>query len=409
MHERIALTDKYAKEYQKATKKEKGTILDTLCKATGYNRKYALHLLSNWGKVKLVRIDGKLIKLKAGNKKRKPYPYRKRIYDEGFQEALIEIWKFSDYICGKSLKPFIKVVESFIRGNNNFTFNNSIWEKLNKISAASIDRILKPERKKYQIKGRSHTKPGTLLKHEIPIRTFADWDDTVPGFLEIDLVGHEGGNASGDFCFTLTATDIATEWTEVRAIRNKAQIWTVAALEEISKVLPFPLLGVDSDNGSEFINAHLLKYCRKNHITFTRSRPYHKNDGCFVEQKNDVVVRRTAGYLRYDTDEELVILNEMYESVRLWVNFFTPSQKLISKVREGSKIRKKYDAHKTPYQRVLASDQISEKYKSRLTEQFIKSDPIKLRRLVDKNKEILQDMVSKKNQRKFQWRPVNDY
>lgn len=408
MHERIALTDKYAKEYQQAAKKEKGKILDTLCKATGYNRKYAMHLLSNWGKVKLVRIDGKLIKLKAGIKRRKPYSKRKRIYDNEFQEALIEIWKFSDYICGKGLKPFIKVVESFIRGNNNFTFNNSIWEKLNKVSAASIDRILKPERKKYQIKGRSHTTPGTLLKHEIPIRTFADWDDTRPGFLEIDLVGHEGGNASGDFCFTLTATDIATEWTEVRAIRNKAQIWTVAALDEISKILPFPLLGVDSDNGSEFINAHLLKYCKRNKITFTRSRPYHKNDGCFVEQKNDVVVRRTAGYLRYDTDEELIILNEMYESVRLWVNFFTPSQKLISKVREGSKVRKKYDAHQTPYQRILASDQIPEKYKFRIKEQFINSDPIKLRRLVDKKKEILQDMVSKKNQREFRWEPVDE-
>jgi hypothetical protein len=403
MHERIALTDKYAKEYQKATKKEKGKILDTLCKTTGYNRKYAMHLLSNWGTIKLIRIDGKLIKLKAGNKGRKPYPDRKRIYDKEFQEALIEVWEFSDYLCGKRLKPFIKVVESFIRGNNNFTFNNSIWEKLNRISAASIDRILKPERKKYQIKGRSHTKPGTHLKHEIPIRTFADWDNTRPGFMEIDLVGHEGGNASGDFCFTLTATDIATEWTEVRAIRNKAQIWTVAALDEISQVLPFPMIGVDSDNGSEFINAHLLKYCKKNKITFTRSRPYHKNDGCFVEQKNDIVVRRTAGYLRYDTDEELGILNEMYESVRLWINFFNPSQKLISKVREGSKIKKKYDAHQTPYQRVMASDKIPEKYKSRLKEQFINSNPIKLKRLVDKKKEILQAMVSKKNQRQFQW------
>lgn len=409
MHERIALTDKYSKEYQKATKKEKGKILDTLCNATGYNRKYALHLLSNWGKVKLIRIDGKLIKLKAGNKKRKPYPERKRIYNKEFQDALIEVWELSDYLCGKGLKPFIKVVESFIRGNVNFIFTNSIWKKLNKISAATIDRILKPERKKNQIKGRSHTKSGTLLKSEIPIRTFADWDDTVPGFLEIDLVGHEGGNASGDFCFTLTATDIATEWTEVRAIRNKAQIWTVAALDEISKVLPFPLLGVDSDNGSEFINAHLLKYCRKNKITFTRSRPYHKNDGCFVEQKNDIVVRRTAGYLRYDTDEELVILNQMYESVRLWTNFFTPSQKLISKVREGSKIRKKYDAHKTPYQRVMDSNKIPEEYKSRLKKQFIISDPIKLRHLVDKKKEILQTMVSKKNQSEFKWSTGNDY
>ncbi len=163
------------------------------------------------------------------------------------------------------------------------------------------------------------------------------------------------------------------------------------------------MIGVDSDNGSEFINAHLLKYCKKNKITFTRSRPYHKNDGCFVEQKNDIVVRRTAGYLRYDTDEELIILNQMYESVRLWINFFNPSQKLISKVRVGSKIRKKYDAHQTPYQRVMGSDQIHEKYKSKLKKQFSTSDPIKLKKLVDKKKEILQDMVSKKNQKEFRW------
>ena len=183
----------------------------------------------------------------------------------------------------------------------------------------------------------------------------------------------------------------------------KAQIWTVTALDEISRVLPFPMIGVDSDNGSEFINAHLLRYCKKHHITFTRSRPHNKNDGCFVEQKNDIVVRRTAGYLRYDTDEELVILNEMYESVRLWINFFNPSQKLISKTREGSKIKKKYDAPQTPYQRVMASDQIHEKYKSKLRKQFKDSDPIKLKRLVDKKKEILQAMVSKKNQREFLW------
>ena len=316
---------------------------------------------------------------------------------------MTEVWEFSDYMCGKRLKPFIRVIESFIRGNVNFTFTNIIWVKLKKVSAASIDRLLKPERKKYLIKGRSHTKPGTLLKHEIAIRTFADWDNTRPGFLEIDLVGHEGGNASGDFCFTLTATDIVTEWTEVRAIRNKAQIWTVEAINKISQVLPFPLLGLDSDNGSEFINAHLVRYCNKNQITFTRSRPYHKNDGCFVEQKNDLVVRRTVGHLRYDTDEELAILNEMYESVRLWVNFFCPSQKLISKIRNGSKVEKKYDDPKTPYQRVMASDQIHEEYKSKLKKQFNECDPIKLRRLVEKKKEILQDMVTKKNQGEFRW------
>ena len=225
-------------------------------------------------------------------------------------------------MCGKRLKVFILLIESFIRFNQEFAFADDTWVKLKKISAATIDRVLKPERTKYKIKGRSHTKPGTLLKHEIPIRTFADWDNKQPGFLEIDLVGHEGGNASGDFCYTLTATDIATEWTEVRCIRNKAQIWTVDALKHIAKVLPFPILGIDSDNGSGFINAHLKRHCEKNHITFTRSRPYRKNDGCYVEQKNDIIVRRTAGYRRYDTDDELSLLNKIYDQTRQWVNFF---------------------------------------------------------------------------------------
>jgi hypothetical protein len=401
MHERLALTDSIAKQYQQSTKKEKGELLTTFCRTTGYNRKYAIRLLSTWGKVKLVRMNGKLIRVKAGGRTQKAYPERSKIYDEPFQRALVKIWEFSDFMCGKRLVAFIKVIAIFIRDNELYAFTDEIWRKLMQVSAASIDRLLQPERKKYQIKGRSRTRPGAMLKQDIPIRTFADWDEAHPGFLEIDLVSHEGGNASGDFCFTLTATDVATGWTEVRGIQNKAQKWTVEALDHIVTTLPFPVLGVDSDNGSEFINAHLKRYCEKHHITFTRSRPYRKNDNCFVEQKNDLIVRRTAGYLRYDTDDELVLLNQMYESVRLWVNFFHPSVKLISKTRTGAKVKKIYDAPLTPYQRIMASDQVAATDKEHLSHQFTTLDPIKLQRTVETCKTTLQDMVSVKNQRKL--------
>jgi len=404
MHERLALTDSMAKQYRRSTKKEKGELLHTYCKATGYNRKYAIRILSTWGKVTLVRIDGKLIRLKAGGRKQKSYPRRATIYDETFQKALVKVWEFSDFMCGKRLVAFIKIIVAFIRGNELFAFTDEIWRKLMQVSAATVDRLLQSERKKYRIKGRSRTKPGAILKQDIPIRTFADWDDARPGFLEIDLVSHEGGNASGDFCFTLTATDVATGWTEVRGIRNKAQKWTVEALDHIATVLPFPVLGVDSDNGSEFINAHLKRYCEKHHITFTRSRPYRKNDGCFVEQKNDIIVRRTAGYLRYDTENELVLLNQMYDSVRLWVNFFHPSVKLISKTRVGSKVKKTYDSPQTPYQRIMVSKQVSATHKEQLSRQFNTSDPIKLQRTVEKCKDKLQDMVTAKNQRELSFK-----
>ena len=404
MHERLALTDSMAKQYRRSTKKEKGELLNNFCRATGYNRKYAIRILTTWGKVKLVRIDGKLIRLKAGRQKHNSYPHHDRIYDVEFREALVKVWEFSDFMCGKRLVEFIKVIAAFIQENERFAFTAEIWSKLKHVSAASVDRLLQSERKKYQIKGRSRTKPGAILKRDIPIRTFADWDDARPGFLEMDLVSHEGGNASGDFCFTLTVTDVSTGWTEVRGIQNKAQKWTVEALDHISKAFPFPVLGFDCDNGSEFINAHLKQYCEKHHITFTRSRPYRKNDGCFVEQKNDLIVRRTAGYLRYDREDELALLNQMYDSVRLWVNFFHPSLKLISKTRIGSKVKKTYDLPKTPYQRIMASEQVPAVYKEKLSRQFNTADPIKLQCAVEKCKDTLQDMVAEKNQREFSFK-----
>ncbi|WP_205759912.1 DDE-type integrase/transposase/recombinase [Arthrobacter sp. PAMC25564] len=205
-------------------------------------------------------------------------------------------------------------------------------------------------------KGHSHTKPGTLLKDSIPMRTWAEWDDAVPGFVEIDLVCHEGGNSKGEFCFTLTITDVSTGWTATRLVKNKAQKWAFAAIMEATAAFPFPIVGIDSDNGSEFINWELLRWCEQEQLTFTRSRSRNKNDGAHVEQKNWHVVRQTVGYHRYDTAAELELLNRIWALHGQLTNHFGLQQKLVQKIRTGAKIIKKYDLPGTPYELVLTDE-----------------------------------------------------
>jgi hypothetical protein len=268
--------------------------------------------------------------------------------------------------------------------------------KLLSISAATIDRMLAPSRKRYLLRARSQTKPGTLLKHQIPIRTFADWNELRPGFLEIDLVSHEGGNPRGEYAYTLDATDVCTGWTETEAVRNRSQHFVFAGLEAAMARLPFEVLGIDSDNGGEFINNHLVRYCRLNEITFTCSRPYRKNDNCFVEQKNYSVVRRTVGYCRHDTPAELKVLNELYALLRLYTNYFQPSMKLIEKTRIGSKVKKKYDAAKTPYHRAMTSQWISKQTKRELRTIYATLDPAALSRDISKRQDELGVLVASK-------------
>ncbi len=252
--------------------------------------------------------------------------------------------------------------------------------KLLAMSSATIDRALAPERRRLRVKGRSGTKPGSILKRQIPIRTFAEWDEGRPGFCEVDLVAHDGGSPYGEFCQTLDLTCVATGWTEPRALRNKAQRWVHEAIHEIAEELPFLLLGLDSDNGSEFINVQLFTYCTERGITFTRSRPYRKNDNCFVEQKNWPVVRQQVGYGRYDTPEELEALRELYRVLRLYVNFFQPQMKLVAKTRRGAKVTKRFDRARTPYQRVLDSPDVDEEAKDRLRATYLSLNPAQLKR-----------------------------
>jgi hypothetical protein len=245
--------------------------------------------------------------------------------------------------AGKRLAPALPQLVWSLRRHGELVIDDELAHLLSGMSAATIDRRLTGDRQSLQLKGRCHTKPGSLLKSQIPMRTWADWDQARPGFVEIDLVGHEGGDNNGDFASSLSVTDIATGWTEVRSVRNKAARHVFCALVEIQAGLPFPLLGIDSDNGSEFINDHLLRWCTSQRITFTRSRPANKNDGCHVEQKNWDIARRTVGYWRYDTPSEVALLNQIWAALSPLMNLFTPQQKLLTETRVGAKVTRTYD------------------------------------------------------------------
>lgn len=380
MKERQSVTAVVAARYRRTGKKDKKTILNEFTQVTGYNRSYAGFLLRAWGKS--VRINNKLVLVGDGRKKIKRD--RPRVYDDNVLCALKKIWMIMDCICGKRLAPVLGELIATLEQHGEIELDEETKEKLLTISAATIDRLLGKERKMMSLRRRSRTKPGTLLKHQIPIKTFSQWDEQRPGFVEIDLVGHEGGNTSGDYIQTLDVTDVCTGWTEVQAVKNKAQVWVFEALKQIRQRLPFDLLGIDSDNGSEFINDQLYRYCLKEEITFTRARAYRKNDNCYVEQKNWSVVRRALGYLRHDTQQDLEIINQLYAYLRLYTNYFQPVMKLIEKTRIGSRVKKRYNKPKTPYQRVLESPCVENQRKDALIAQYAELNPAELKRQITK-------------------------
>ena len=366
LSERQAVTKELNKKYKSSSKEQKCEILDWLVEVAGYNRNYAARLLR--GKVKSTYV----------HKSNKEKPGPKKTYDEDVFLALRRIWFTEGCICGKRLAPFLEELVPVLKRYGEIDVTDEVEKKLTNISPATIDRLLAPVKKSLNFTGRSSTKPGSLLKSEIPIKTFSEWDDTVPGHVEIDLVAHCGGNLSGEFTYTLDVTDVATGWTETRAVKNKARVWVFNALEKITKHLPFEVLGIDSDNGTEFINHHLLNYCEENGITFTRSRPYRENDNCFIEQKNWTVVRKTVGYRRYDTVKERNLLNSIYELLRPYTNYFQPSMKLVAKERNGARVKKTYDKAKTPYRRLLEYGSISQSSKDKLKEEYLSLNPAEL-------------------------------
>lgn len=381
MKERKRLAEATAGRYRKAGKKEKGVILNEFVALTGFARSYAALVLRNQGRVVAVNRQ---LRVRGDVGKKLPRPGRGPTYDERVVQALVRVWRIMDYICGKRLAPVLGEMVERLQRHNELRCDAETRKKLMRLSAATIDRLLRPERQKYQLKGRAHTRPGTLLKHQIPLRTFSDWDDARPGFLEIDLVGHDGGVLDSHHAFTLNAVDIASGWNCSTVLKNKAQVWTLQGVQKIQAKLPFPLLGLDSDNGSEFINESLQRFCTEHQITFTRSRPYRKNDSCFVEQKNYSVVRRAVGYQRFDTEPQLRLLDELYAVLDLYTNFFQPSMKLKSKERHGARVTKKYDQARTPYQRLLESSFIPAQTKQELRARYHLLNPAQLKRQLER-------------------------
>lgn len=357
---RRELLNRVASRYRISTWKEKGLILDEFVSGTGYDRKYAVRLL-NQG----IRSEG--------SRKRMP----PRRYDEAVVLALITVWKAANRICSKRLMPFLPEFVASLERFGHLSLSEGVRERLLRMSPATADRLLRGER--YRAGSSvSRTRRGKLLKHQIAVRTFFDWNELTPGFMEADLVAHCGDRAEGSFLNTLVLTDIATGWTECVALLRRGDADVTGAIHAVRSCLPFPLLGLDTDNGSEFINYELLRYCQEEKITFTRSRAYRKNDQAHVEEKNGSVVRRLVGYDRYEGMEAWRFLNALYAVLRLYVNFFQPSMKLLSKERMAGHTTKRYDRAQTPYHRALSAGVIGEDQKNRLRDAYQTLDPVVL-------------------------------
>jgi hypothetical protein len=363
--------------YFGASKEEKGKMLDEFTKVTGLHRKAAIRLLHRPSQ------PG------AGKRRGRPAMYRDLI------QPLKVIWEASDRLCSKRLQPFLPEMIKVLRQHGEQQVDASTEARLCRISPSTIDRLLRPCRKLEGRRSLSTTKPGNLLKNSIPIRTFADWQENKPGFMETDLVAHCGESTEGFYLNTLCAVDVASGWTECLAVWGKGQERVKTAVHRMRQRLPFPLLGVDSDNGSEFINQCFNAYCRQNNITFTRSRAYKKNDSCHVEQKNGNVVRRLVGYDRYTSKSAYQCLGRVYDCVRLYMNFFQPTMKLISKTRHGPKVNKVYDTARTPYQRLMELDVLSEAEKAQLAATYYGLNPVLLLKQINSNLEQLWRLVER--------------
>ncbi len=358
--------------YRRAPRKAKTAILNEFCSTCNYHRKHAL---------RLIRTFRRFTQKPPGKRG------RKTSYDP--QKLLVplkRIWLAANLPCSKRLKAILPL---WLRGyvKTYGPVSQETAGELLRISPATIDRILQPVRAAYTKHGRATTKPGTLLRKHIPIKT-NQWDESQPGFLEADTVAHCGSSTEGVFAFTLDCVDIATGWTEQRAVWGKNYQDVIDQIKDIERSLPFPLLGFDADNGSEFLNHHLLRYLtnRKRPIQFTRSRAYHKDDNAHVEQKNWTHVRQWLGYDRLDNPKVVPLMNRLYKNNwRLFQNFFCPSMKLISKERIASKTVKRYDKPLTPYQRVLASMHIDKQAKEQLKAIYQTLNPFALRKTMEED------------------------
>ena len=365
--------------YVRASREEKGKMLDEFTQVTGLHRKAAIRLLNRPSRLKTGRQRGG----------------RPRKYGTGAAEALRVVWEASDRLCSKRLQPFLAEMVRVLRQHGEQRIDAATEAQLYRMSPSTIDRLLRPSRRLGGRRGLTTTRPVSLLKRSIPIRTFADWQENKPGFLEIDLVAHCGESAEGFYLNTLCAVDVASGWSECLPVWGKGQERVGGAVHKIRQRLPFPLLGLDSDNGSEFINQHLYTYCLKEKITFTRSRAYKKNDSCHVEQKNGNVVRRLVGYDRYASKAAYQCLARIYDSVRLYMNFFQPTMKLVTKTRHGAKVNKVYDTARTPYQRLLEAGVLTEAKQQELAATYHGLNPVRLLKQINLNLEQLWQLAQR--------------
>lgn len=372
MHTRHQLTVQVLQRYLKANKEEKGRILDEYCANTEYGRKYAIEKLRKY------QLVPSMQERKPGTHTRK----RSKIYDMAAEEALHIIWDAYDNICAERLHPHLGLrIDKLIRCNE-LRINAATDRKLHAISLGTLKMLLRRIRIRATNRVCGTTKPGTLLKHEIPLRV-GYWDEAKTGFLEIDTVAQCGDSMAGIFAHTLNSTDIATGWFEAEAVLGKSQERVFDGLVRMKKRVPFSLLGIDSDNGYEFINWELYRWCEKEKIVFTRSRPYKKNDNAHIEQKNWTCVRRVLGYTRVETQKQVDGMNELYRGpLRDYINFFLPSMKCIERKRVGSRIVKKYDEAKTPYERVLLSKNVSDVVKNELQKHYHELNPVVLKKRI---------------------------
>jgi len=368
--------------YLKASKKEKTKILDEFCENTGYDRKYAITIFQAKCDYRRVSRDG-----------RKP---RAKKYGHDVMAVIVKIWELLDYPCGTRLKPSLMPILESMLSFGEITITDEIKEKMKTISARTLDRRLDNERQIRKLnKNRGTTRHGSLLKTSIPIR-ITDWDTATVGYMEIDTVSHNGGDPSGEFASSLDMVEIFSGWSEQAIFMGKGEIATVNAVDDIKKELPFWLLGLDSDGGSEFINWHMVRYCEKKKLFFTRSRPNRKNDNAYVEQKNNTHIRQLLGYGRFDTIEQVNAINDLYRNeLRLFNNFFKPVMKIISKEKINNSVyRKKYDIAKTPYQRLIESGQLPTRQAEKLTALYKTLNPVQLKKVINEKVKKIKKMQS---------------
>ncbi len=353
--------------YLKATLEEKSKSLDEFCQNTGYNRKYAIRILQAGHRY--------VTKTKTGRKK----------YPGEILQLIVKIWELLDYPCGKRLKPsLLPIAETLERCKEIHPLNPEVKSQLGTIGRNTLDRYLKNERVARRLsRGRGATRHGSVLKSSIPIR-ITNWDTANIGFMEMDTVAHCGDNLSGEFIYSLDMVEIATGWSEQIAVMGKGEAGIVAAIEEIKKGLPFDLKGLDSDTGSEFVNWHMVKWCKENKLFFTRSRPDRKNDNAYVEQKNYTHIRKWLGYRRYDTKRQLQLINDLYRNeLRRFNNYFRPVMKIKTKEKVNNSVCKKtYDTAQTPYQRLMRSKQTPLKIKEQLRRLYESLNPVKLKEAI---------------------------